>query len=181
MKRSGLARFVAVWLLVGVALLSGCSTIQVARGGPGQKLDRGESLIRRRYVDGTWGQVHVTEAGTGVPLVLLHQSPLSGAMFLLRFLDPSSFIAISVLFLSVVDVTNAAGIPPLVLMAPLLIASVPFWMSYQNFWIAMGEGLTSNLAFSPSQRLRLANGYAVLMLITAAMAVGYWKWMGVLK
>lgn len=39
-------------------------------------------MIRRHYVDGTWGQVHVTEAGDGVPLVLLHQSPLSGAMFL---------------------------------------------------------------------------------------------------
>jgi pimeloyl-ACP methyl ester carboxylesterase len=39
-------------------------------------------MIRRGYVDGTWGQVHVTEAGSGPPLVLLHQSPLSGAMFL---------------------------------------------------------------------------------------------------
>lgn len=36
----------------------------------------------RRYVDGAWGQVHVTEAGAGPALVLLHQSPLSGSMFL---------------------------------------------------------------------------------------------------
>jgi hypothetical protein len=41
--------------------------------------------------------------------------------------------------------------------------------------------LTSNLAFSPGQRLRLANGYALLMLIAAAIGVGYWKWIGVLK
>lgn len=106
---------------------------------------------------------------------------LALAMYLLRFLDPSSFIAISVLFLSVVDVTSAAGIPPLVVMAPILIASVPFWMSYQNFWLAMGEGLTGNLAFSPGQRVRLANTYAVLMLLAAAVAVGYWKLIGVLK
>lgn len=39
-------------------------------------------MIRRRYLDGVWGQVHVTEAGEGPPLLLLHQSPLSGAMFL---------------------------------------------------------------------------------------------------
>ena len=39
-------------------------------------------MIRRSYVDGIWGQVHVTEAGSGAPLVLLHQSPLSGAAFL---------------------------------------------------------------------------------------------------
>lgn len=36
---------------------------------------------RRTYVDGRWGQVHVRTAGEGRPLVLLHQSPLSGAMF----------------------------------------------------------------------------------------------------
>jgi len=106
---------------------------------------------------------------------------LAFAMFLLRFLDPSSFIVISVLFLSVVDVTSAAGIPPLVVMAPILIASVPFWMTYQNFWLAMGEGLTGNMAFSPGQRVRLANTYAILMLLTAAVAVGYWKFIGVLK
>jgi anion transporter len=106
---------------------------------------------------------------------------LACAMYLLRFLDPSSFIAISVLFLSIVDVTNAAGIPPLVIMAPIVIASVPFWMSYQNFWLAMGEGLTGNLAFSPEQRLRLANGYAVLMPVAIAVSVAYWKMIGVLK
>jgi pimeloyl-ACP methyl ester carboxylesterase len=39
-------------------------------------------MIRRHYVDGVWGQVHVTETGGGAPLLLLHQSPLSGAMFL---------------------------------------------------------------------------------------------------
>jgi pimeloyl-ACP methyl ester carboxylesterase len=38
-------------------------------------------MIRKRYVDGRWGQVHVREAGDGVPLLLLHQSPLSGMMF----------------------------------------------------------------------------------------------------
>jgi hypothetical protein len=66
-------------------------------------------------------------------------------------------------------------------MAPILIASVPFWMSYQNFWVAMGEGLTANLAFSPAQRLRLANTYAILMLITAGIAVAYWRFIGVVK
>ncbi len=35
----------------------------------------------RRYIDGRWGQVHLLAAGDGPVLVLLHQSPLSGAMF----------------------------------------------------------------------------------------------------
>jgi len=37
--------------------------------------------MRKSYVDGRWGQVHVTTVGSGTPLVLLHQSPLSADMF----------------------------------------------------------------------------------------------------
>lgn len=37
--------------------------------------------IRKSYIDGRWGQVHVRECGAGAPLLLLHQSPLSGRMF----------------------------------------------------------------------------------------------------
>ncbi len=39
------------------------------------------AAIRRRYVNGQWGQVHLREAGSGDPLLLLHQSPVSGLMF----------------------------------------------------------------------------------------------------
>jgi pimeloyl-ACP methyl ester carboxylesterase len=38
-------------------------------------------MIRRAYLDGRWGQLHVRRAGQGTRLLLLHQSPLSGAMF----------------------------------------------------------------------------------------------------
>lgn len=102
------------------------------------------------------------------------------AMYLLRFLDPSSFIAVSVLFLSTVTVTMAVGVPPLVLMAPIILASAPFWVSYQNFWLAMGEGLTGNQAFTAGHRVRLANAYAIFCLITLAVSVGYWRLIGVL-
>lgn len=37
--------------------------------------------IRRSYIDGPFGQIHLRMAGEGRPLLLLHQSPLSGAMF----------------------------------------------------------------------------------------------------
>lgn len=35
----------------------------------------------RRYVEGRWGQVHLRDDGEGPALLMLHQSPLSGAMF----------------------------------------------------------------------------------------------------
>ena len=101
------------------------------------------------------------------------------AMFVLRFIDPSSFIAISVLFLAIVDVTTAAQIPPLVLMAAVLLASVPFWLPYQNFWLAMGDGLTSSQAFTARQRLLLATTYAICVLAALAISTIYWKLAGI--
>jgi len=67
-----------------------------------------------------------------------------------------------------------------VLTAALLIPSVPFWASYQNIWVAMGEGITEGLAFSGAERVRLANLYAVISLLTVAASVGYWKLIGAL-
>lgn len=124
-------------------------------------------------------------AGFFVPMVqkiefsvALLAAVMAVLMYVLRFIDPSSFIAISVLFLSTVSVTMAAGIPPLVLMTPILLASAPFWVAYQNFWLAMGDGLTGNQAFTGSQRIRLANGYAFFCLIALVLSVGYWKLIG---
>jgi pimeloyl-ACP methyl ester carboxylesterase len=38
--------------------------------------------VKRAYVDGPYGQIHLRQAGAGgKPLLLLHQSPLSGAQF----------------------------------------------------------------------------------------------------
>jgi di/tricarboxylate transporter len=102
------------------------------------------------------------------------------AMFVVRFLDPSGFIAIAVLFIPIVDTTSAAGIPPLVLTAALVLASVPFWASYQNIWIAMGEGITEGMAFSSAERVKLANVYAILTLLTVVVSAAYWKLIGAL-
>src|SRR6202035_1714645 len=81
------------------------------------------------------------------------------AMLIFRFLDPTAFIAIPVLFLPLVDSLSKAGIPPMVLTAPLVLASAPFWMPYMNFWIAMGDGLTAKQAFTRGQLFKLANIY----------------------
>ena len=56
-------------------------------------------MIRRSYIEGRWGQVHLKRAGKGGrPLLLLHQSPLSGAMFdpALPLLAEAGFDAVAV-------------------------------------------------------------------------------------
>ena len=61
-----------------------------------------------------------------------------------------------------------------------LLACVPFWLPYQNFWLAMGEGLTSSQAFSARQRLLLATTYAICVLAALAISTIYWKVAGIL-
>ncbi len=122
--------------------------------------------------------VPIAEHLTFSPIVLLVVVAI--AMLALRFLDPSGFIAIAVLFIPIVDTTSAAGIPPLVLVAALLIPSVPFWATYQNIWVAMGEGITEGLAFSGAERVRLANMYGACTVFTVAASVAYWKLIGAL-
>jgi DASS family divalent anion:Na+ symporter len=100
------------------------------------------------------------------------------AMLIFRFLDPTAFIAIPVLFLPLVDALSKAGIPPMVLTAPLVLGSAPFWVPYMNFWIAMGDGLTGRQAFSRGQLFRLANVYGLSVLVAVAVGYLYWKAIG---
>jgi anion transporter len=102
------------------------------------------------------------------------------AMLVLRFLDPTGFLAIPVLFLPISDVTLAAGIPSMILTAPLVLAAAPFWATYENFWMAMGEGITGGLGFTVGQRVKLANVYAVCVVVALAVSVGFWRVIGVL-
>jgi anion transporter len=149
-----------------------------------EDIGTGVSWTLLLFIGGVFGLANVIQdykvtdwlAGYFVPIVrqitfstVLLVVVMAIAMLIFRFLDPSSFIAIAVLFLSVVDVTVAAGIPPLVLMGALMVASAPFWVLYQNFWLAMGEGLTGNQACTAGQRLRLAHAYAVFSLISLAV------------
>jgi di/tricarboxylate transporter len=112
----------------------------------------------------------------GIPVLFLLVVGL--VMYLARFLDPSGMIAIPMVFLPVEEVAARAGIAPLVTMAAILITSVPFWASYQNIWMAMGENITEGQAFTAGQRARLATVYGLVTLAALIAAAGYWKLMG---
>lgn len=53
--------------------------------------------LGRAYVDGPYGQLHLRIAGQGTPLILLHQSPLSGDQFsaALPLLAEAGFCAVA--------------------------------------------------------------------------------------
>ena len=103
---------------------------------------------------------------------------MSVSVIILRFIDPTGFIVIPVLFLPLVDVLMKAGLNPLVVVAPTTVASAPFFLSYQNFWIAMAEGLTGGKAFSGRHRMVAATTYVVIVIAVLVLSVIYWKLIG---
>jgi sodium-dependent dicarboxylate transporter 2/3/5 len=112
------------------------------------------------------------------PILLL--IVLSLVMLVLRFLDPTAFIALPLVFLPLVGPLSKAGIPPLVLTAPLLLCSAPFWLPYTNFWIAMTEGITLRQGFDRAQVFRMATIYAFSAICAGVVGYFYWKMIGVL-
>lgn len=135
-------------------------------------------------------QYHITNWLAGI--MLPHVQPLisSPVLFLvvialimlaMRFVDPTAFIAIPLIWTPLVDVVKAGGIPPLVLAAPILLMSAPFWLTYENFWMAMADGMTQKQAFSKGQLSYIATLYAVAAIVATVVGVFYWKMIGILK
>ena len=112
------------------------------------------------------------------PLVLVMGMAI--AMFALKFTDPGGFFGITVLFLPISSLLRDSPISPIVLIAALLFAGHPFWVSYQNIWIAMLEGMTGNLANDGAHRVRLAHVYFLVSLFTLTLSVWYWRALGLL-
>jgi hypothetical protein len=115
----------------------------------------------------------------GTPILLLLVVGLM--MLAMRFIDPTAFIAIPLLWTPLVDAVSAGGIPPLVLAAPILFMSAPFWLLYMNFWMAMADGMTQKQAFSKGQLAYIASIYGVAAIVATVVGVVYWKLIGILK
>ena len=101
------------------------------------------------------------------------------AMLALRFLDPTAFIAMPLIFLPLQEPLAKAGIPPLILTAPLLLASAPFWLLYMNFWMALGDSITQKQGFS---RCRCSTSPIFMRcprLWRCIAGVFYWRMIGI--
>jgi anion transporter len=114
----------------------------------------------------------------GSPVLLV---TVVGLMMLaMRFIDPTAFIAMPLIWTPLVDAVSAGGIPPLALAAGVLLTSAPFWLLYMNFWMAMGDGMTLKQGYGKGQLFYLGTIYAVASLAALVIAVFYWRLIGVL-
>lgn len=105
---------------------------------------------------------------------------LSGAVALMRFIDPIGFITIAAFVLSLAAFLDARGVPPLVLTAMVLLPVHVFWFSYQNIWLAMTDGITKKSAYTERDRVLLATAFFSTTLVALWLSVGYWQWMGMI-
>jgi len=101
-------------------------------------------------------------------------------MLAMRFIDPTAFIAMPLIWTPLVDAVSGGGIPPLALAAAVLLTSAPFWLLYMNFWMAMGDGMTGKQGYTKGQLAYLGTIYAIASLIALAVAVFYWRVLGLM-
>ncbi|MBV8844499.1 MAG: anion permease [Bryobacterales bacterium] len=114
----------------------------------------------------------------GSPVALL--SVVGVMMLAMRFIDPTAFIAMPLIWTPLVDAVSGGGIPPLALAAAVLLTSAPFWLLYMNFWMAMGDGMTGKQGYTKGQLAYLGTIYAIASLIALAVAVFYWRVLGLM-
>jgi anion transporter len=112
------------------------------------------------------------------PILLLVVTAL--VMLALRWLDPTAFIALPLVFAPLAAPLTKSGIPPLVLSAPLLLCSAPLWMPYMNFWIAMGDGITAKQGWTRGQLFLMGTVYAAAAIVATVVGVFYWRMIGVM-
>ncbi len=194
---------IAFWVTAGklhhlptfVVGMFGMAVLSLTKVFEDKDIGTGVSWTLLLFLGGIFSLTHIIPqykitdwlAGIMVPRIL----PLSHAPLLLlllmallmlgmRFVDPSAFFAIPLLWTPLVDPLSAAGIQPLVLAAPLLLMSAPFLLMYTNFWMAMGEGMTGGQGYSKGQMFRLACVNVFAALAATGVGVLYWKLVGVL-
>jgi hypothetical protein len=105
---------------------------------------------------------------------------LAAAVAAMRFVDPVGFITIAAFFVPLSAFLAERGIAPLVLMALILLPLNVFWFNYQNIWLVMTEGISKNLAYRESDRLKLATAFFGVTIVALWLSVLYWRIVGVM-
>jgi solute carrier family 13 (sodium-dependent dicarboxylate transporter), member 2/3/5 len=102
------------------------------------------------------------------------------AVSALRFIDPVGFIAIAAFFLALSTFMIERGIPPLILIAMIVLPVHIFWFNYQNIWMVMTEGITRKQAYTDADRYKLATAFFGVTIVALWIGVGYWRLIGAL-
>lgn len=97
-----------------------------------------------------------------------------------RIVEPSGFITIAAFFLALAGAATPLGASPLALAFAVLLPVHVFWFNHQNIWIVMTDGITGGEAYTPRDRFRFAALFFGATLAALALAVVYWRLLGVI-
>jgi anion transporter len=97
-----------------------------------------------------------------------------------RFVDPIGFITIAAFFVPLSEFVVDRGVPPLVLIALILLPLNVFWFNYQNIWLVMTEGISKKSAYRDIDRLKLASAFFGVTVVALWLSVVYWRVVGVM-
>jgi anion transporter len=104
---------------------------------------------------------------------------LAVSIYAARFVLPS-FPLVSLLVLTIVPITTAAGIKPMVLLLVISTAVSVWFMPYQSaYYLALYFG-TKEQAFSHRQARPMAWAYGVIYLVAIAAGIPLWRHLGLL-
>ncbi|MCC6708534.1 MAG: anion permease [Gammaproteobacteria bacterium] len=104
---------------------------------------------------------------------------LALSIYAARFVLPS-FPLVSLLVLTIVPITSAAGFHPMVLLLVISTAVSVWFMPYQSaYYLALYFG-TKEQAFSHRQARPMAWAYGVIYLLAIAAGIPLWRWLGML-
>ncbi|CAN0475284.1 unnamed protein product, partial [Phaeothamnion confervicola] len=104
---------------------------------------------------------------------------LAVSIYAARFVLPS-FPLVSLLVLTVVPITTAAGIKPIVLLLVISTAASVWFMPYQSaYYLALYFG-TKEQAFSHRQARPMAWAYGLIYLMAIAAGIPLWRFLGLL-
>ena len=105
---------------------------------------------------------------------------LAVAVAATRFVDPVGFITIAAFFVPLAAFVGDRGVPPLVLIALILLPLNVFWFNYQNIWVVMTEGISKKTAYRDIDRLKLATAFFGVTVVTLWLSVVYWRIAGLM-
>ncbi|MGH9387382.1 MAG: SLC13 family permease [Vicinamibacterales bacterium] len=105
---------------------------------------------------------------------------LAVAVAATRFVDPVGFITIAAFFVPLAGFVADRGVPPLVLIALIVLPVHVFWFNYQNIWLVMTEGISKRSAYTDRDRMMLATAFFSVTIVALWLGVAYWRLLGLI-
>jgi anion transporter len=138
------------------------------------------SVMSTYRINAWLGQYIVPAVQPFVDDPLLLVVALAVAVAAMRFIDPVGFITIAAFFVPLSGFLADHGVPPLVLIALIVLPVNVFWFNYQNIWLVMTEGISKKCAFTDRDRLKLATVFFGATIVSLWIGVSYWRIVGLI-